>query len=299
MKRASNIVVILLAVVLSVSLIGCGKSGKEKAKKGAKSTKEEFKMPDSLLTPIASYNLVRDDYHPIKGGVMANEEIELQYPASNIARYIAVKTFGLARDGLNLVKEKIGPPADGRVVLIGAKDLDEYKLLTRKEWWYYGDIKGDTIYFEPFDIMIKRSIAKVSIAQKLAQMALIHKSKGRIPIWMREAIASYVAGEGDILKMQANEFRYDNMNLNISPDEIKSALTKAVNRADTRIAFYAAYRMLGKLLEFSTMDHVVEFVDYLGQGLDMDKASKKAFGMDYNALIDRIRVDREAGAGKK
>ncbi len=278
-----------VAVLITAVMIGgCGKGEKETQE----GQKEKFKIPDSLLSPLASYGLTKDDYHPVRGGVMANADIELHYPASSIARFVAVKTFGIAKDAYSKVAKEIGKPSDNRVVLIGAKDLDEYRFLTRKEWWYYGCIKGDTIYFEPFNIMIKRGIAGMGITQKLAQLALIKRSGGRIPIWLREAVASRLAKEEKILKAQADEFRYDGMILDVSPAQVEQALKEATSRADTRIAFYAAYRMLENLLSFASMEDVLKFTDLLGDGLDLDEASRKAFGMDYSSLLDKIRVDK-------
>jgi len=286
MRKLYGIVMFLVIFILVLG--GCGKKDRE----GKKGSEEKFKIPDSLLAPIASYNLTVDEYHPLKGGIMASDDIELHYPASNVARYVAMKTFGAARDAYRLVTEKIGRPSDGKVVMIGAKDLDDYRFLTRKEWWYYGVIKGDTIYFEPLDIMIKRSIAKIGITQKFAQLALIHRSGGKLPIWLREAVASFIAGEEEILRAQAKEFEYDGVNLDISPDEINQALEEAKDRGATRVAFYGAFRMFKNLMEFSTMEDVLKFADYLRDGKSIDDASKLAFGMNYSELIDKIRLDR-------
>ena len=286
MKRVYSIITLLLVSIILLG--GCGKGDKG----GKKESEKKFKIPDSLLAPIASYNLTVDEYHPVKGGVMANDNIELHYPASNVARFVAVKSFGAARDAFALVTEKIGRPTSGRIVMIGAKDLDDYRFLTRKEWWYYGVIRGDTIYFEPLDIMIKRSIAKIGITQKFAQMALIRRSGGKLPIWLREAVASFIAGEEEILKAQAKEFEYRGFDLDVSPDEINQALEEARDRGATRIAFYGAFRMFKNLMEFSSMEDILKFADYLRDGDSLDNASRKAFGMSYSELIDRIRLDK-------
>jgi hypothetical protein len=285
--RNRTVLLLVVACAIGVSLGGCGKKSEKE-----KSTAEEFRIPDSLLAPLEGYNLTRDDYHPIEGGVMENAQIVLRYPASNVARYVAVKIFGFARDGYRKVTETIGKPADGKVVLIGSKDLDEYRFLTRKEWWYYGTVYGDTIYFEPFDIMIKRGIAEMGITQKLAQLALRRLSNGRIPLWLRESAASRFAGEGGVLKMQVEEFRLQNWDINPSPETLERDLALAELRPDTRIAFGAAYRMLENLLAFSTFDDVIRFARLLGEGSTLDDASREVFGYDYASLLDRVRVDR-------
>ena len=284
MMRAYGSIAILLMLVLA---IGCGKGSKD-----AKSDKEAFRVPDSLLAPIEGYHLTVDDYHVINGGVMANAQIELRYPASEIARFIAVKTFGLAKAGYEKVTKEIGRPAAGKIVLIGTVDLDEYLLMTRREWWYYGYVKGDTIIFEPFDIMIKREIAEVGITNRIAQAAVNRRSGGNSPFWLKEALATSVAGEVEILKIQMPEFEYAETNMNPSPEVIETAIADGRDRAESRISYYAAYRMLDKLLTMHSMDNVLSFLDRLREGMTLDEASAQAFGIGYGALIDKIRVDR-------
>jgi hypothetical protein len=279
-----GIVALLLAFVLAA---GCGKGNKEK-----KSADEEFRIPDTLLSSMESYHLTVDDYHVINGGVMANAQIELHYPANEIARYVAVKAFGYAKTAYEKVSEEIGRPAANKLVIIGTSDLDEYRLITHKEWWNYGYVRGDTIYFEPLDIMMRRKIADVSIGQRIAQVALNLRSGGRIPPWLREAVASYVAGEGDILRIQMPEFQYENRNMYPSPQEIDDAIVAGTDRGDSRIAYYGAYRMLENLLVTHSMDNVMSFLDRLREGKTLDEASQEAFGIGYDALLDKIRIDR-------
>jgi hypothetical protein len=290
MRNVRSLAGILLLSVLFVALIGCG----EQAEDGEEeSSTDEFRIPDSLLAPIQGYKLTRDDYHPIDGGVMANKDIVLYYPASTIARYIAIKIFGMARNSLRIVTQQIDRPAAGRITLLGSKDLDEYKFLTRKEWWYYGVIQGDSIYFEPLDIMIKRGIAQMGITQRMAQMALHRISNGRLPLWLKESVASYVAGEKEVIMAQVEEFRFQNWDINPLPSTLERDLSVAEVRADTRIAFGAAFRMLENLLQFSTIENVLRFARLLGAGDSLDEASREVFGCDYQALVDRVRVDTD------
>ncbi len=282
--------VMILASSLLVIAGGCG-GDKEKTQDTA------FKIPDSLLTPLESYNLTKDDYHPIDGGIMENPQIILRYPASAVARYVSMKIFDYTRSGFIKVSKEIGRPSEGKIVIIGTKDLDEYLFLTRNEWWYYGEVYGDTIYFEPFDILVKRGIAEISVCQKIGQMALSRISGGRVPMWMKEGIASYVAGEGEILDNQVEEFRRVYWDVDPSPETVESDLEGHYDRGRTRIAFFAAYRMVEKLLSFATMEDVRGFLKMLGSGSTLDEASNAAFGMEYNALLDKVRIDQQSGDG--
>jgi len=277
----------MAALLVLLLALGCGRGDKEKREK------EAFRIPDSLLSPIDDYQLTVDDYHVVRGGVMANAQIELHYPASEIARFIAVRNFGYAKAAYEKVAKEIGRPAAGKLVIIGATgpEFDEYRVLTRKEWWYYGVVVGDTIIFQPLDIMMRRGIAEVGITQKIAQAALNRRSGGRIPLWLRESIASRVAGENDIITMQMEEFRRAGHSLVRSPEAVEIALAEASDREETRIAFYCSLRMLENLLGTHSMDNVLSFLDRLREGKTLDQSSQEAFGIGYNALIDKIRVD--------
>jgi hypothetical protein len=50
--------------------------------------------------------------------------------------------------------------------------------------------------------------------------------------------------------------------------------------------------MLENLLEDHSMEKILSFLDRLGEGRTLDQASREAFGVDYGALIDRVRIDR-------
>lgn len=273
--------IVIAAMALS---IGCSK--------GKKQQDERFRIPDTLLSNLEKFKLIVDDYDPVKGGTMANRQIELHYPASEIARAIAIKSFGYLKSGYEIVSKEIGRPTEGKLVVIGTNDLDEYRLMTRKEWWYYGVVKGDTIIFEPLDIMIKRLIAEPGITNRITQVAINRRSAGRSPLWLKEAVASRVANEVEILKIQIPEFEHEGRNLDPSPEQIEQAIAEGTDRGDSRIAYYAAYRMLEKLLETHTMDNVLSFFDRLAEGKTLDEASQEAFGITYAALLDKVRVDR-------
>jgi hypothetical protein len=181
------------------------------------------------------------------------------------------------------------------VVCIGSNDLDEYKFLHKKEWWYYGVIKGDTIYFAPYKIMLKRfdkeseqTVAEIAFRQRMAQMALRERSGGRIPMWMREAIASYVAGEKEVIKAGAAQWREEFEGFKATEDELNNYLEVADGLALTRVSFYIALQMLENLLEISSMEEILSFLDLLKEGKTFDQASQSVFGMDYRTLIERI-----------
>jgi len=288
MKRAgsSAAAVIFLSMLI---IAGCGDGEKEK------SADEAFKVPDSFLVDKDTFDLVVDSYHPVKGGDIGNEDILVHYPATELYEYISGKIFGIAYNSYREIEEKIGRPAEGRVTCIGTKSMDEYKLMTRKEWWYYGTIRGDTIYFEPYHIMLKRydrtskqNIAQIGFRQRFAQMALDRLSKGRVPTWLKESMASYYANESAVLKAQAVQWRDEYFDFRITEAELNSYLEDAQDLALTRVSYYIAYQMLENLMELSSEEQILAFVEKLGEGYSLDEASREVFGFNYETLISKI-----------
>ncbi len=286
--RPKAIVFLAAALVLSAGCVG-------DKKEDSATDDESFKVPDSLLSPIEAYNLVVDEYHPVDGGLMANADIELQYPSKEIARFIAVKIFGEILDSYRKVVRDIGRPVDGRLVIIGAKDLPEYAVVTRKEWWYYAWIKGDTIYSEPLDIMLKRfdpvtvrTIAQIGLTQRMAQMALDGISGGKIPVWMKEAAASYVAGERPVLRTQVIQFASVLEVFAPTLDELEMYILAGEDMEMSRLSYFYAYRMLESLLENHEFANVTGFARRLGEGASLDEASKQEFGMSYGEMLSAV-----------
>lgn len=289
MKKAAGSLILIILLSLIMTVGGCGEGEKEK------SDDEAFRVPDSLLTDKDPFNLVEDSYHPVKGGDIANEDIWVHYPPTEIYDYLSGKMFGIAFRSYQEIKEKIGRPSEGRVTCIGAADMDEYKLLTQNEWWYYGTIKGDTIYFEPYNVMLKRydratdqNIAEIGFKQRFAQMALDRRSNGNIPTWLKESMASYYAGEGYVLKAQAAQWSEEYFDFRVTEEELNQYLRDAQNMALTRVSYYIAYQMFENLMEIYSEDEALTFVDKLGEGKSLDKASMEVFGVNYEGLISKI-----------
>ncbi len=292
--------VILLAAALALSA-GCGGGGKD----DSAGDDGKFRVPDSLLSPIEGYGLLVDDYHPVNGGVMANADIEVHYPPQEVARFIAVKSFGEILRGYRIVAEEIGRPVAGKVVIIGAKDLDEYRVMTRKEWWYYAWVKGDTIYSEPLNVLLKRwdpitgkTLVEIGLTQRIAQLALDGLSNGRIPIWMKEAAASFVAGERPVLHQQIYQFADVLEGYSPTIDELEDHILAGTDMQESRLAYFFVFRMLENLLEKYEFASVPRFARRLGEGASLDDASNEEFGISYAELIAAVRpADILDGAG--
>lgn len=293
--------IVLLAAALAFSA-GCGGDKKD----DTAGDDGKFRVPDSLLSPIEGYGLTTDDYHPVNGGVMANTDIELHYPPQEVARFIAVKSFGEILEGYRKVVTEIGRPVSGKVVIIGAADFDEYRVMTRKEWWYYAWIKGDTIYSEPLNVLLKRwdpitgkTLVEIGLTQRIAQLALDGLSGGRIPVWMKEAAASYIAGERPVLHQQIYQFADMMEGWSPSVDEMEDYILAGSDMQMSRLSYFFVYRMLENLLEKYEFSSVTGFARRLGEGASIDDASREEFGMSYEEMIAAVRpADILDGAGQ-
>ena len=227
---------------------------------------------------------------------MANADIELRYPPGEVAKAIAVRSFGIIQDAWRHVTTEIGRPVEGKVVVIGAADLDEYKLMTRKEWWYYAWIKGDTIYAEPVNVMMKRldpvtgkTIADMGFTQRLAQMALDGLSAGRMPVWMKEGVASHLADEWAVLRVQIHQFNKELPGFAPSVDELEDHIMAGSDMKMSRLSYFYVFRMVENLIEERGLDSIKRFARRLGEGASLDEASRAEFGMDYEEMVTAIK----------
>ena len=129
-------------------------------------------------------------------------------------------------------------------------------------------------------------------------MAFDGLSAGRIPIWMKEAAASYVAEERAVLRMQILQFEDQLVGFSPSLDELDRAILAGDDMALSRLSYFFAYRMLENLLEKVEFSNVTRFARRLGEGASLDEASREEFGMSYMEMVAAVRpADIMDGAG--
>ena len=104
---------------------------------------------DTLRVKKKRFEITRDEYWEDEGGVLGNQYFEIWYPAGRTTVTHAMYMFEELMPARKKFGEFFGTAPLELLVLKITKDLDEYKRLVNREWWYYSDMKGDSVTFSP------------------------------------------------------------------------------------------------------------------------------------------------------
>ena len=297
-------IVVFAAMCVIAATAGCGeKKEREVTENGTKqtggaesasdtaglayATNPFFKLQgpvlDSLRVKKKRFDITRDEYWEDEGGVLANQYFEVWYPPGRTTVTHAMYVFEELMPARKKLGEFFGEAPLELLVIWCSKDLDEYKRLVNREWWYYSEIKGDSMTFSPVYILSKRGISPIAIPHEYYQWAIRKITQNGAPRWLEEGVASYLSGEEKLLLDQMYEFRQGDVSM--SPARIEEVLQGEEDRRDSRIAYYRCYRMVEQLIDKFGEEKVKQAVLLIGRGNTLEQACTKTFNKDYAALL--------------
>jgi len=238
---------------------------------------------DSLRLKKKRFDITHDEYWEGEGGVLGNKYFEVWYPEGETTVTHAMYIFEELTPARKKLEEYFGEAPEDLFVIRNTPEIDVYKRVTGREWWYYSEIKGDTAVFVPVYTLYKRGISPVAVPHEYYQWAVRKMTRHGAPRWFEEGIASHLSNEGDLLLEQMYEFANDN--LSMSPERIEQVLQGEEDKKDSRIAYYHSYRMVERLVEKFGEDKLKRSVVLIGQGNTLDQAFTAAFGADYGTVL--------------
>jgi hypothetical protein len=289
-----------LTVVLALIAAGCG--GKEKESEIARQeepkdpTETDFKYPqanptfkiqgallDSLRVKKQRFGITRDEYWRERGGVLANQYFEVWYPRGEASVTHGMYVFEELMPARAEFEAYFGS-APGELLKINiATEIDVYQRLTGREWWYYADMKGDSLTFVPVYTLYKRGISDMAVPHEYYQWAIRKLTLHGAPRWLEEGMASHLSKEGDLLLEQMYEFFREDHSM--SPEKIEEVLQSEDNKRDARIAYFRSYRMVKRLMEEYGEENLKKAIVLIGLGRTLDQAFSDALGIDYSAVL--------------
>jgi hypothetical protein len=292
----------LALVVAAAVFAGCGGEKKQpetaqtEQPGGSKPGGTEFEYPpvnpfykvqgatlDSLRVKKKRFDITRDEYWQNEGGVLANKYFEVWYPEGATTVTHAMYIFEELMPARKKVEAYFGQAPEDLLVIKNSIEIDVYKRVTGREWWYYSEIRGDTAIFVPVYTLYKRGISPVAVPHEYYQWAVRKIARHGAPRWLEEGIASRLSNEGPLLLDQLYEFAGENFAM--TPERIDEVLQGEEDRRDARIAYYHSYRMVERLAEKYGDDKVKSAVTLIGMGNTVDQAFTTAFGAGQAAVV--------------
>ncbi len=290
-----------LAVVCAlIAASGCGGKEKESGTVQQEQTTDpnqtDFKYPaanpnfkiqgavlDSLRVKKNRFGITRDEYWDERGGVLANQYFEVWYPRGESTITHAMYVFEELMPARVKFEEYFGFVPQELLKIKIATEIDVYKRLTGREWWYYSDMKGDSLTFVPVYTLYKRGISHVAIPHEYYQWAIRKVTQFGAPRWLEEGMASRLSNEGDLLLTQMYEFAREDHSM--TPERIEEVLQSEDNKRDARIAYYRSYRMVETLIGKYGEDNFKRAITLIGMGRTLDQAFTEACHADYNTVL--------------
>jgi hypothetical protein len=282
--------------VVGFAVWGCGKGSQEQAKTAEKKTAPRYVVPaaldrdlsptelDTLRSMKMSQKITRDEYWDGHGGVIANEFVEVWYPDGEVNILQGAAMLKHAMAARRKLSEVFGRAPEKRAVIICSGNVEMYEWATGRPWWTYSTIEGDTISLQaPLDLYT-RGLLDVVGPREYMEWAMVQLTNGHAPRWVQEGFASYLAGEAVILE----DMRQDFVALGpeaITPAETERVLAAETERRESRRAAYNAYRMTEEIAKKHGEKSMAAWVNAMAEDPDLNATSQKAFGVDYNTLL--------------
>lgn len=315
MTRVIQRVTIIAAVLV---IFGCGGNSSKQETQTAKQTQSNSEMPQALLKDREKpsyipqqkalyemsagqidtlraykrrFNITRDEYWDLYGGVLGNDYFDVWYPEGRVTVSHAMRVFMDIMPARAKFETFFGDAPEDRLIIICPEDMEHFKELTGRDWWYYGDFRADSLTLQPVYVLFKRGIDELAISHEYYQWALSKLTRYGAPRWLEEGVASYLSNEGRLLTAQVREFPADSVWM--SPQRVDDVLVKEETKRDARTAYYHAYTMVMGIIDSWGEDGLKSMVRAMAEGYDMDEACRKVFDMPYADLLKKIGPKRD------
>lgn len=240
---------------------------------------------DTLRAQKKRFNITREEYWDDKGGVLANDYLELWYPVGKLTVTHGMYAFSLIDRARKSFRNVFGRVPEDRLTVVCSASLQEYDKLVGQEWWQYSRIQNDKITYQPIPVLYQRRLSEVAVPREYYEWALGKISGGRAPRWLEEGMASVLADEGFYLKNQLKEYPDDPVKMDMK--KIESVLNKENVRKDCRLAYYNTFRMVEKMEADYGREKVVGALLLMGDGDDVKTAFEKSFQEPYDDVIKK------------
>ena len=289
---------VALAILAALAAASCGKDHNHE-----QAQKFNFEKPpegdrglnqtelDSLRSMKITHRVTRDEYWDMKGGVVANDRLEVWYADRKIYVLQAMAVLKQMDQMADQIKKSFGQLPEEKLVVLTAPDMKTFQRATGKDWWDYSAIKGDTLSMQTPMTLYMRGLLQVAARREYSRWAMGHFTREKGPQWVVWGTAAYLGGERDVFRGQRKE--YANRPLLMDIKDIEKTLAEDKDRLEMRRAMYNAYLMVNQLVESKGMPSVAAFVLALGEESTPDAAAQRIFHTSYADVVAQAQTWKE------
>jgi hypothetical protein len=243
---------------------------------------------DSLRAMKKRNGVSRDEYWDDRGGVLANDVVEVWYPPGKLTVSHGMYVLDYAVKCRREIADLFGETPEGALQIICTQTMDAYTEFTGRDWWNYAKIEENRITYQPITVLAARGLLDIALPREYYEWSIGRIAGDDAPRWLVEGTASRLAGEETILQDNLTEFRGEPVKMSL--EDIEAALEADSDRKQARLAYYNAYMMVKRLDHEFGLDAVAQMLVSLGDGQGLDDASRSAFKLPYEELVSTARA---------
>lgn len=117
----------------------------------------------------------------------------------------------------------------------------DFTSRTGQPWWAAAATQGNQIELQPVAILQQRGVLFTTLRHELAHIMIDSISNKRVPRWLEEGFALYLAGEGRAISRYASRSR-------LTEDELEQRLQRPRTQVEMRTLYAEAYLMVVDLV---------------------------------------------------
>lgn len=238
---------------------------------------------DTLRALKARNHVTRDEYWDDRGGVLANDVVEVWYPPGKLTVSHGMYVLDNAMLCRGQLVALFGAAPEQKLTIVCAQTMEAYTEFTGRLWWNYAHITDDRIIFQPIPILAARGLLNVALPRELYEWSFEQIGGDNTPRWLIEGLASWLTDERRILEDNLGEFPDEPARMTLA--DMEEALDADNDKMRARIGYYNAYKMVKRLGDEFGREAIATMIKAIGDGSDVEAAAQSAFQRSYQDVV--------------
>lgn len=190
----------------------------------------------------------------------------------------------------HVIPEMLGLFPEDTLTVISPDNIADYRQMSGQDIWRLYKLEGNSCIIQTFGTLQARTLDTHAVFMLVTDWLLHENLPVELPGWMHAGLVEYMGQDGAHLANYMREFRKDG-DILFSPALTNLIIGQPVDpdrgrdREMFRRASYSAFLMVWELVENrGGIKTLREFLVLVGEGVEMDRASKKVYGMSMEDL---------------